>query len=57
MMDRLEASDPKKLDELSQELADVSIYAIRLATVCNVVEGLRESLLSRQQDVEAKQLF
>ena len=56
-MDRLEASDPKKLDELSQELADVSIYAIRLATVCNVVEGLQESLLSRQQDVEAKQLF
>ena len=56
-MDRFEASDPKKLDELSQELADVSIYAIRLATVCNVVEGLQESFLSRQQDVEAKQLF
>eukprot|EP00537_Pseudo-nitzschia_pungens_P018184 CAMPEP_0172409190 /NCGR_PEP_ID=MMETSP1061-20121228/76240_1 /TAXON_ID=37318 /ORGANISM="Pseudo-nitzschia pungens, Strain cf. pungens" /LENGTH=333 /DNA_ID=CAMNT_0013145339 /DNA_START=512 /DNA_END=1513 /DNA_ORIENTATION=- len=36
--------DAETLDKLSQELADVSIYAIRLATVCGVVEDLRESL-------------
>mmetsp|Transcript_24854 Transcript_24854/g.52738 ORF Transcript_24854/g.52738 Transcript_24854/m.52738 type:complete len:276 (+) Transcript_24854:654-1481(+) len=49
---------PNTLDNLSQELADVSIYAIRLATVCNVVDGLRESLLlqSEQDGIEAKQL-
>lgn len=51
--------EPEKLDKLSQELADVSIYAIRLATVCSVVDGLRESLLLRQNenDGDAKQLF
>ena len=39
--------DPSTLDKLSQELADVSIYAIRLATVCGVVGGLGDSLLVR----------
>ena len=28
------------LDMLSQELADVTIYVLRLATVCNVIEEL-----------------
>jgi dCTP diphosphatase len=37
-LDRLE------LDKLSQELADVSIYLLRLATVCNVVSPLCEAL-------------
>ena len=50
--------EPNTLDKLSQELADVSIYAIRLATVCNVVDGLRESLVlkSEQDGIEVKQL-
>ena len=33
-----------ELDKLSQELADVSIYLLRLATQCNVVLELCESL-------------
>ena len=33
-----------ELDKLSQELADVSIYLLRLATQCNVVLQLCESL-------------
>lgn len=32
------------LDKLSQEIADVSIYLLRLSTVCNVVEPLVEEL-------------
>eukprot|EP00980_Cylindrotheca_fusiformis_P016118 scaffold4790_cov98-Cylindrotheca_fusiformis.AAC.2 len=34
----------KLLDQLSQELADVSIYLLRLATVCNVVPELAQGL-------------
>ncbi|KAG7342296.1 MazG-like family protein [Nitzschia inconspicua] len=34
----------KELDKLSQELADVSIYLLRLATVCDVVSPLCEAL-------------
>jgi dCTP diphosphatase len=36
--------EPKELDKLSQELADVSIYLLRLATVCDVVDPLCEAL-------------
>ena len=34
----------KTLDKLSQEIADVSIYLLRLATVCDVVNPLIEEL-------------
>jgi NTP pyrophosphatase (non-canonical NTP hydrolase) len=49
LMDRLQLDDEnskKKLDKLSQELADVTIYALRLVTVCNVIQPLKESLLT-----------
>jgi dCTP diphosphatase len=42
--DLVEALEPKELDKLSQEIADVSIYLLRLATVCDVVEPLCEAL-------------
>jgi len=73
LVDKLHTSDIKRLDELRQELADVSIYAIRLATVCGLVEDLVSFLVQqekekRQQEqpskddddghhIEAKQLF
>ena len=58
LIDRLQTNEPEKHDKLSQELADVSIYALRLATVCNVIEPLKESLLLHiQVELEAKQLF
>eukprot|EP00536_Pseudo-nitzschia_multiseries_P005524 jgi/Psemu1/285834/fgenesh1_pg.104_\ len=41
------ALEATTLDKLSQELADVSIYAIRLATVCGVVDDLKQSLVER----------
>lgn len=51
LIDRLHATDKQKtLDNLSQELADVSIYAMRLATVCGVVGALRDSLVSSGED-------
>ena len=34
---------------VSQELADVTIYAIRLATVCDVIEPLKVALLKRSE--------
>ena len=52
LIDRLQNKEPEKLDKLSQELADVSIYALRLATVCNVIEPLKESLLLQQVEAE-----
>ena len=71
LVDKLHASDMKRLDELSQELADVSIYAIRLATVCGLVEDLVTFLVQQEDEkqeqpskddddghhIEAKQLF
>jgi len=59
LVDKLHSSEPERLDELSQELADVSIYALRLATVCGQLDNLRDSLVQQQppQDLEAKQLF
>jgi dCTP diphosphatase len=36
--------EPKELDKLSQELADVSIYLLRLASVANVTDALVENL-------------
>ena len=61
------------VDKLSQELADVSIYAIRLATVCGLVEDLVTFLVQQEEEklqqeqpskddddghnIEAKQLF
>ena len=73
LVDKLHASDIKRLDELSQELADVSIYAIRLATVCGLVEDLVTFLVQQEEEklqqeqpskddddghnIEAKQLF
>jgi len=59
LVDRLHSCEPEKLDELSQELADVTIYALRLATVCGLVDDLRESLVQQEPppDLEAKQLF
>ena len=59
LVDKLHSSEPERLDELSQELADVSIYALRLATVSNLLEDLRDSLVQQEppQDLEAKQLF
>jgi len=45
LSDRLQLIENSiKLDKLSQELADVSIYALRLITVCDVVELVKESL-------------
>jgi dCTP diphosphatase len=41
--DKIELSS-QELDKLSQELADVSIYLLRLATVCDVVPQLRQGL-------------
>jgi dCTP diphosphatase len=35
---------PEEVDKLSQELADVSIYLLRLATVCQVVTPLCDAL-------------
>lgn len=59
LVDKLHSSEPERLDELSQELADVSIYALRLATVCGLLDDLRDSLVQQEppQDLEAKQLF
>jgi len=59
LVDKLHSCEPEKLDDLSQELADVSIYAIRLATVCGVIGELNKSLVQQEppQDLEAKQLF
>ena len=59
LVDRLHSSQPKTLDNLSQELADVSIYALRLATVCGLIDDLRESLVKQEPppDLEAKKLF
>jgi NTP pyrophosphatase (non-canonical NTP hydrolase) len=59
LVDKLHSCEPEKLDDLSQELADVSIYAIRLATVCGVIGELQESLVQHAppEDLEAKQLF
>lgn len=34
----------QELDKLSQELADVSIYLLRLTTECNLVEQVSEGL-------------
>lgn len=45
LADKLHSCEPERLDELSQELADVSIYALRLATVCGVLDHLHESLI------------
>eukprot|EP00980_Cylindrotheca_fusiformis_P014618 scaffold3963_cov65-Cylindrotheca_fusiformis.AAC.3 len=42
--DKDETPSTKLLDQLSQELADVSIYLLRLATVCNVVPELAQGL-------------
>jgi dCTP diphosphatase len=39
----------QELDKLSQEIADVSIYMLRLTTVCNVVQPLCDELRQRQQ--------
>ena len=39
-------SQSEKLIKLSQEIADVTIYAIRVTTVCNVVKQVQESLSS-----------
>jgi dCTP diphosphatase len=36
--------EPMELDNLSQELADVSIYLLRLATVCDVLSPFCEAL-------------
>ncbi|OEU06521.1 hypothetical protein FRACYDRAFT_254541 [Fragilariopsis cylindrus CCMP1102] len=58
LMDRLQLNDEnskKKLDKLSQELADVTIYALRLVTVCNVIQPLKESLQQKQQTNNNKQ--
>jgi dCTP diphosphatase len=41
--DKIEFSS-QALDKLSQELADVSIYLLRLATVCDVVPQLGQGL-------------
>ena len=52
LMDRLQLDDEnskKKLDKLSQELADVTIYALRLVTVCNVIQPLKESLQTKNK--------
>lgn len=59
LVDKLHSCEPERLDELSQELADVSIYALRLATVCDVLDDLHELLIQQDppQDLEAKQLF
>eukprot|EP00535_Pseudo-nitzschia_heimii_P000879 CAMPEP_0197185248 /NCGR_PEP_ID=MMETSP1423-20130617/11521_1 /TAXON_ID=476441 /ORGANISM="Pseudo-nitzschia heimii, Strain UNC1101" /LENGTH=322 /DNA_ID=CAMNT_0042636263 /DNA_START=129 /DNA_END=1097 /DNA_ORIENTATION=+ len=59
LVDRLHSCEPQRLDELSQELADVSIYALRLATVCGLIGDLRESLVKQEPppDLEAKKLF
>ena len=38
----------QELDKLSQEIADVSIYMLRLATVCNVITPLCDELRERQ---------
>jgi NTP pyrophosphatase (non-canonical NTP hydrolase) len=43
-LDLVSSLERKELDKLSQELADVSIYLLRLATVCNVVSPLCEVL-------------
>mmetsp|Transcript_38562 Transcript_38562/g.44422 ORF Transcript_38562/g.44422 Transcript_38562/m.44422 type:complete len:334 (+) Transcript_38562:222-1223(+) len=45
LSDRLQLPENSmKLDKLSQELADVSIYALRLITICDVVELVKEAL-------------
>jgi NTP pyrophosphatase (non-canonical NTP hydrolase) len=50
LIDRLQLDEnSKKKDKLSQELADVTIYALRLVTVCNVIQPLKESLQQKQQ--------
>ncbi|CAJ1937940.1 unnamed protein product [Cylindrotheca closterium] len=38
--------DSKKLDKLSQELADVSIYLLRIVTECQLVSEVSQGLLS-----------
>ena len=35
----------EQLDKLAQELADVAIYLVRIATVCNMIEPLCEALM------------
>ena len=59
LVDKLHSCEPERLDELSQELADVSIYALRLATVCDILDDLHDLLIQQDpsQDLEAKQLF
>ena len=59
LVDRLHSCEPEKLDKLSQELADVSIYALRLTTVCGLIGVLRENLVKQEPppDLEAKKLF
>ena len=47
--DSTDTLEPKRLDKLSQELADVTIYILRLATVCDVIEELCETV---KNDVE-----
>lgn len=47
--DNVELSS-EQLDKLAQELADVSIYLVRIATVCNLIEPLCEALMENQQD-------
>jgi NTP pyrophosphatase (non-canonical NTP hydrolase) len=42
-----EPMEPHTIDKLSQELADCSIYLLRLATVCNVVTPLCATLQNR----------
>lgn len=42
--DLVASLEPKQLDKLSQEVADVSIYLLRLATVCDVVAPMCEAL-------------
>jgi dCTP diphosphatase len=42
--DDTDMMEPELLDKLSQELADVTIYLLRLATVCKVVEPVCEAM-------------
>lgn len=38
-----------ELDKLSQELADVAIYSMRIATVCGVVQPVCDALLEEEE--------
>lgn len=48
----------EKLDKLSQEMADVTIYGLRFITVCNIIAPFKESLVSHleQQQEQQQQL-